>query len=171
MAACPTCAAEIPAGFKFCPSCGGAVVVAPALPLCVYCHSGIEGPAERCVACESAYHADCFEENGGCAVLSCERWTGRVVYTLAGPPRASVSPWPPSAPPPPPPPPPPPTPSPPAAPEPSPLADPRPPEPEPEPDPAPSKADEELAAQNFCHQCGAPAAPGMKFCQRCGQEF
>lgn len=157
MAACPTCATEVPAGFKFCPSCGGVVAAEPALPLCVYCHSGIEGPVERCPSCEGTYHRDCLEENGGCAVLSCERWTGRVVYALAGPPRASVSPWPPTAPPPPPPPP-------------APAAA-APPEPEPEPDPAPSKADEELATQNFCHQCGAPAVPGMKFCQRCGQKF
>jgi hypothetical protein len=163
MAACPTCAAAVPADFKFCPSCGEAVAVAPAVPLCVYCHSGIEEPPDRCPACESPYHGDCLEENGGCAVLSCERWTGRMVYAVAGPPRATVSPWPPAAAPPPPPPP-----SSAAAPEAQaqPAAD-----PEPDAAPARAKADEELAAQNFCHRCGAPALPDMKFCQQCGQKF
>src|SRR5512138_2081358 len=41
--------------------------------LCAICQSSLEPPSEltRCPECQSAYHADCWQENGGCAIYGC----------------------------------------------------------------------------------------------------
>ncbi len=40
---------------------------------CAYCHSLVTKEDERteCAECGAAHHTDCWEENGGCAVVSC----------------------------------------------------------------------------------------------------
>jgi hypothetical protein len=42
-------------------------------PLCAYCQSPIEDEQARtsCSACSAAYHADCWQENGGCGIYGC----------------------------------------------------------------------------------------------------
>ncbi len=40
---------------------------------CPYCHFAIKpgAPAERCDACSSLHHADCWHDGGGCAIHGC----------------------------------------------------------------------------------------------------
>lgn len=42
-------------------------------PRCPYCQSpvGSGDVALRCPVCDATHHADCFSENGGCAVYGC----------------------------------------------------------------------------------------------------
>lgn len=47
--ACPACKAQVPAGSKFCPSCGGAM--APAKEKCVKCGAEIEPGSKFCPQC------------------------------------------------------------------------------------------------------------------------
>ncbi len=47
---------------------------------CAYCLWRLEGAGsevETCQSCNTRYHADCFAENGGCAVFGCSAWTAR----------------------------------------------------------------------------------------------
>lgn len=41
--------------------------------VCAICQSAIEAnePREKCPTCASPYHAECWQENGGCAVYGC----------------------------------------------------------------------------------------------------
>lgn len=42
---------------------------------CVYCQSAIQegDPSTACPDCAAVYHAECWEENGGCGVYGCTR--------------------------------------------------------------------------------------------------
>ncbi|MBI4706270.1 MAG: hypothetical protein HY744_34670 [Deltaproteobacteria bacterium] len=44
-----------------------------ASPTCAYCQSPIEDEQARttCHACLASYHADCWQENGGCGIYGC----------------------------------------------------------------------------------------------------
>jgi hypothetical protein len=48
---------------------------------CPYCLWQISGgganDVRRCSACGTAYHADCYQENGGCGTFGCPDWTAR----------------------------------------------------------------------------------------------
>jgi hypothetical protein len=48
---------------------------ATAAGLCAICQTAIaeEEPAKSCPGCKARYHADCWTENGGCAVYGCEQ--------------------------------------------------------------------------------------------------
>lgn len=40
---------------------------------CAYCHHALGGgEVEACPTCHTPHHAECWEENGGCAVALCE---------------------------------------------------------------------------------------------------
>lgn len=45
---------------------------------CAFCFWDVsdtpEHPAVRCPTCGSLYHAECWEENGSCAVFGCKNW-------------------------------------------------------------------------------------------------
>jgi len=43
--------------------------------LCAICRTPLAGdePVEPCPACQAPYHADCWADNGGCAVYGCSR--------------------------------------------------------------------------------------------------
>ena len=43
------------------------------LPICVICRNAIKPDENRatCPSCQTEYHADCWEENGGCGVYGC----------------------------------------------------------------------------------------------------
>jgi hypothetical protein len=43
--------------------------------VCAICQTAIQASEARstCPACNAAYHADCWQENGGCAVYGCEQ--------------------------------------------------------------------------------------------------
>lgn len=94
--ACPHCSQSLEApeeasGSAFaCPSCHQQIEVpvpaaaqvqsAPAQPVpagqvCAICLSPITGTDEKtsCPACDAAYHAECWTENGGCAVYGCSQ--------------------------------------------------------------------------------------------------
>lgn len=47
--------------------------------MCAYCHWGLlDEPARslvHCASCAAAYHAECWAENGGCAVYGCSEWS------------------------------------------------------------------------------------------------
>ncbi|MFL6216869.1 MAG: RING finger protein [Blastocatellia bacterium] len=45
----------------------------PAGSLCAICQSPLEpqGELKQCPECQSLYHADCWQENGGCAIYGC----------------------------------------------------------------------------------------------------
>jgi hypothetical protein len=45
----------------------------PPGPVCAICQSplGAGEPQTKCPACAAPYHADCWQENGGCAVYGC----------------------------------------------------------------------------------------------------
>src|SRR5437762_1315151 len=88
---CPHCsqhieAPEEAAGNRFaCPSCAQQIEVpVPAMaearstsagPVCAICLSAImESDAKTaCPACNAGYHAECWNENGGCAVYGCSQ--------------------------------------------------------------------------------------------------
>lgn len=73
--ACPSCQAPLRV-----PSPSGPQAVQPAVLLpsatgsvCAICQSAL-GPADAksaCPACRAEYHADCWQENGGCAIYGC----------------------------------------------------------------------------------------------------
>jgi hypothetical protein len=48
---------------------------APVAGLCAICQSpvSVEEPKIACPACRAEYHAECWQENGGCAVYGCEQ--------------------------------------------------------------------------------------------------
>src|SRR5947209_11415955 len=92
---CPNCSAPAIPGAAFCRSCGSpltssaAVAVAPAPTAsqsqtrtvtpemvgrtCPYCRFPLkqDGEAVECGSCHAVYHADCYTQNGGCAVNGC----------------------------------------------------------------------------------------------------
>src|SRR5436853_6536385 len=49
--------------------------VAAVVEMCAICKSGIEADDAlvTCRACKAPYHADCWEENRGCAIYGCEQ--------------------------------------------------------------------------------------------------
>lgn len=57
---------------------------------CPYCRFPIKegAPAERCDACGSLHHEDCWSDGGGCAVLGCTN-AGTIVNAEANPPGQS----------------------------------------------------------------------------------
>ena len=54
---------------------------ASACPYCMWSlaqsSSGPDAQIQACTSCGTRYHADCFAENGGCAVFGCPAWTAR----------------------------------------------------------------------------------------------
>jgi hypothetical protein len=48
-------------------------IAEPTARLCAICQSplGEDEPSVSCPVCQAPYHADCWEENGGCAVYGC----------------------------------------------------------------------------------------------------
>lgn len=71
--ACPTCQAglHVPADTGAAP----AKPVPPPGDCCAFCQSPLEAaePLTSCPACGAKYHAECWQENGGCAVYGCSR--------------------------------------------------------------------------------------------------
>lgn len=43
------------------------------MTLCAYCHHPLgDADVEHCPTCNTPHHAECWEENGGCAVALCD---------------------------------------------------------------------------------------------------
>lgn len=59
--ACPQCAAQL------------RVPSAAAVMNCAICQSPFQSgePTANCPTCQAVYHADCWQENGGCAIYGC----------------------------------------------------------------------------------------------------
>lgn len=84
---CPHCsqhldAPEQAAGAALsCPACGGQIQVpmpsakADGRPVCAICLSPIADADAKsaCPSCHAEYHAECWQENGGCAVYGCSQ--------------------------------------------------------------------------------------------------
>jgi hypothetical protein len=88
---CPHCsqsleAPEVAVGSRFsCPSCNREIEVPMAAAaeaqstaagaVCAICLSAITAGDEKasCPSCSAEYHADCWKENGGCAVYGCSQ--------------------------------------------------------------------------------------------------
>src|SRR4051812_40933404 len=77
---CSSCGAPVAADDVFCGKCGTPVKTAETAATaemtgrrCPYCRFALdEGEAiTECSSCHSVHHADCWKENGGCAVASC----------------------------------------------------------------------------------------------------
>jgi hypothetical protein len=80
---CPQCGQPMqtdgqPSAASACPACSSRSSLAPAnerSALCAICQSPF-GPADErtdCPGCSAPYHADCWQENGGCAVYGCSQ--------------------------------------------------------------------------------------------------
>jgi hypothetical protein len=129
-------------------------------PYCMWSLAGtsneLDSQVQSCPSCGTQYHADCFTENGGCAVFGCPAWTARqmglpvvgsapqiALHNLPAPPPHVAAPAPSAAyqaPPPPPPPP-----------------------------PASNWIPQEAqATQRFCEQCGVMISAEDSFCGGCG---
>ena len=72
---CPACQRSLrvpPASLRAPPTAAPAQPL-PSAGLCAICQSPIEAhePKTACPACGAGYHADCWQENGGCAVYGC----------------------------------------------------------------------------------------------------
>jgi len=67
--ACPACLAEITVPLE------SSASAAAGEALCAICQSALSlgGALTFCPACRAEYHADCWQENGGCAVYGCSR--------------------------------------------------------------------------------------------------
>jgi hypothetical protein len=64
--------------------------------LCAYCHSALDrNTAPLCSECRAAHHEECWEENGGCAVLGC--LAAPAIETPATAPSYSTPEWQPAA--------------------------------------------------------------------------
>ncbi len=140
MNVCPHCGAPAAPDSSYCPSCGGVLheaanpaalrqapisvaTAAMAGRTCPYCRFPLkEGSAiQPCGVCQAIHHADCWRDNGGCAVGGCSGGPSHASrpHPLTAPAMAPTGPPPPApptpllAPPPPPPMPPPPMPPPP----------------------------------------------------------
>jgi len=104
---CSGCGAPAPDNGAFCTKCGTALtpspVEPPATPLvekkssatadmagrsCPYCRFPLKegGEVEPCPSCKAVHHADCWQENGGCAVNGCGATAGQAAATTALPP-------------------------------------------------------------------------------------
>lgn len=76
---CSSCGADVAPGGRFCLLCGESVDVGEKRIVgrnCPYCHFPLGDGATPVMECESCYaphHDECWSENGGCAVASCER--------------------------------------------------------------------------------------------------
>lgn len=87
--ACASCGAPFTPGARFCRECGSpagdgggtpTTVVEPKASggvvgrNCPYCHFPLKegAPVTGCEFCHAVHHADCWSDNGGCAVASCQ---------------------------------------------------------------------------------------------------
>jgi len=110
---CPTCRAAGTAGAAFCRNCGtplarvedgtagapangtSAVTMAATAEMagrtCPYCRFALkqDGEVTQCGACHAVHHAECFTDNGGCAVVGC---AGAPSVTSGSPPAPAVAP-------------------------------------------------------------------------------
>lgn len=79
---CSSCGAEVAPGGRFCRVCGAPVDVREKRIVgrnCPYCHFLLKDGAAvmECDSCHALHHEECWSENGGCAVASCERGPDR----------------------------------------------------------------------------------------------
>lgn len=130
-------------------------------PYCLWNFAGSssepDSPIEICPSCGTKYHADCFAENGGCAVFGCPAWTSRQMELsdVGAAPQVALHnlPLAPSSPPLP------------AAPRPA-YPPPRPRQAYPPPPNGTPQHPE--VVQRFCDQCGVTISAGDNFCGSCG---
>jgi len=71
--ACPKCNAPIRVPSETTPEFSGGEKAAGPAAVCAICQTPIQSGEARyaCPACQAGYHADCWQENGGCAVYGC----------------------------------------------------------------------------------------------------
>jgi hypothetical protein len=74
--ACPSCQTQfrVPSASTL-PSVVAAAPSGAAGPVCAYCQSilAADEPKTACPACQAEYHAECWQENGGCAIYGCSQ--------------------------------------------------------------------------------------------------